>query len=288
MLVCPLVRALVCAILVAFTSMLNPAQAGVSDFTASDGVKLSYHEQGGGGRTLIFVPGWTMPAAIWKPQLDFFARTHRVIAFDPRGQGDSDIASAGYTPERRAQDIAELIAAARADQPVIIGWSLAVLEALAYVKLHGDERHAGLVLVDNSVGEEPPPVQKFDIIAALRKDRERTVRNFVRGMFKTPQPAAYLEGISRASLKTPLGPSIELLSYGWPRTQWREALYATRKPVLYVVTSQFAEQAANVKKNRPDITVEVFRDAGHAMFIDEPQRFNAVVERFLVQIDSTR
>ena len=176
----------------------------------------------------------------------------------------------------------------RAQRPVIIGWSLAVLEALAYVKLHGDGRHAGLVLVDNSVGEEPPPSSKYDIVAALRRDREATVRGFVRSMFRTPQSDAYLEDLTRQALRTPLDQSIALLSWPWPRGEWRAALYATSRPVLYVVTPQFAAQAANVHRHRPDIAVEVFKDAGHALFVDRAERFNAVLERFLGRLAAAR
>ena len=69
-------------------------------FTSSDGVRLHYL-QGGQGQTLVFVPGWSMPADIFAPQLERFARTHRVIAFDPRSQGRSAIAPSGHNPERR-------------------------------------------------------------------------------------------------------------------------------------------------------------------------------------------
>ena len=37
----------------------------------------------------------------------------------------------------------------------LVGWSLGGPDTLAYVREHGDEMVAGLVLVDNSVGEEP-------------------------------------------------------------------------------------------------------------------------------------
>ena len=40
---------------------------------------------------------------------------------------------------------------------LLVGWSLGVLDALAYLHAHGDAAVAGLVLVDNSIGEEPPP-----------------------------------------------------------------------------------------------------------------------------------
>ena len=33
-------------------------------FTSSDGVRLHYLEAGKGERTLVFIPGWVMPAAV--------------------------------------------------------------------------------------------------------------------------------------------------------------------------------------------------------------------------------
>lgn len=53
-------------------------------FVTSDGIKLHYLEAGS-GPTLMFVPGWTMPAWIWEPQLSHFSASHRVVALDPRG-----------------------------------------------------------------------------------------------------------------------------------------------------------------------------------------------------------
>ena len=80
-------------------------------FVTSDGVRLHYLEAGpNGGKILLFVPGWTMPAWIWAPQIAAFSAQYHVVAFDPRGQGDSDVPATGYEPGRRGQDIAELVA----------------------------------------------------------------------------------------------------------------------------------------------------------------------------------
>jgi non-heme chloroperoxidase len=46
------------------------------------------------------------------------------------------------------------------------------------------------------------------------------------------------------------------------------------------VTPQFAEQAANLQKNRPGTEVEIFVESGHTLFVDEPERFNALIRRF--------
>ncbi len=223
-------------------------------FTTSDGVRLHYLVEGQ-GPTLIFVPGWTMPAEIWAPQFGHFARRYRVVALDPRSQGLSEIATSGHEPARRARDIHELLDAVQAKSVVLVGWSLGVLEALAYIDQFGSDRLQALVLVDNSIGEDPPPVSDPTFLARLRKDRRATVERFVRTMYKTLQDEAYYQRITAAALKTPLEASIALLSYRQPRELWRRVVHRTPTPILYVVTPRFKEQARNLKKRKPDVWI---------------------------------
>src|SRR4051794_35085310 len=71
-----------------------------TSFITSDHVRLNVLEAGQGKRgqpTVAFVPGWSMPASIWSAQLEALSATHKVVALDPRGQGESDIPSGGYT-----------------------------------------------------------------------------------------------------------------------------------------------------------------------------------------------
>ncbi len=261
----------------------NVSAASERDFVTSDGVRLHYHEAGA-GRPIVFVPGWTMPGSIWRPQVEHFARTHRVIAFDPRGQGASAVPRDGYTVERRAQDIKELLDHLGAQPVVLVGWSLGVLESLAYIGANGTARLAAVVLVDNSIGEDPPPVSDPTFLARLQRERVKTVEGFVRGMYRRPQDDTYLRRIVDASLRTPLDASVALLSYPYPRERWRALVYEIDKPLLYAVSARFKGQAANLKNNRPDAWIEVFDQAGHALFVDEAERFNNLLERFLATV----
>lgn len=251
-------------------------------FTSSDGVKLHYLEAGQ-GPTLVLVPGWTMPAGIWAPQIEHFARHYHVIAFDPRGQGRSAIPKSGYTAERRALDIKELLDRLPGEPVVLVGWSLGVLESLAYVRAHGEARLSALVLVDNSIGEEPPPSFDPTFLERLRKNRAATVEKFVRGMYKTSPDGAYLKHISAQAQRMPLDASIALLSYPYPREFWRETIYGVGKPVLYAVTARFKGQALNLKEKHPHASIEVFEAAGHALFVDESPRFNRLLDDFLAR-----
>lgn len=259
----------------------TPAHDGY--LVASDGVRLHYFEAGPpAAPTLVFVPGWTMPAWIWQPQIAAFSPRFHVVAFDPRGQGGSEIAPDGYDAARRGQDIAELIAHVSRRPVLLVGWSLGVLDSLAYVAGHGDAALAGLVLVDNSVGEAPAPAPAPH--HAPRRGpvpREVWMRGFVRGMFRRPPGGDYLDRLTEAALRTPKAAADALLAYGEPRSYWRDALYEVRRPVLYAITPRWSAQAANVAARDPYAEIATFPDAGHALFIDDAARFDAVLADFI-------
>jgi non-heme chloroperoxidase len=252
-------------------------------FATSDGVTLSYLEAGteyAGSATLsvAFIPGWSMPGWLWRKQLEELGRNYHTVALDPRGQGESEAPTFGYTAERRARDIYEFLAPMR--KVLLVGWSLGAIESLEYLRLFGAERIAGLVLVDSSVGEEPAPPPSATFTQRLREDRDRMLGDFIGAIFAKPRSRAELDTLLHEAKRLSLEDSLALLSYPFERTHWRDIARAFEKPLLYVVTPQFEAQALNLKKNRPGTRVEVFRDAGHALFVDEPERFNSLIEDF--------
>ena len=252
-------------------------------FLSSDGVRLHYLDAGpAAAHTIVFVPGWTMPAWIWAAQIDAFSARYHVVAFDPRGQGDSEAPVSGYEPIRRGRDITDLLGHLGPAPVVVVAWSLGVLDTLASIHNDGDRQLAGLVLVDNSVGEEPAPtphpVPRHKGPAPSRAD---AMRQFVQAMFERPMPPTYLERLTETCLRTPAYASRALLSYPMPRSYWRDAVYATHVPLLYTVRPRWAEQGENLMRYRGNTELEVFSSAGHALFVDEPARFNQLVDSFL-------
>lgn len=252
-------------------------------FQTSDGATLSLLEAGlehakDSNLTIALVTGWSMPAAIWQNQLEQFGRHYHTLALDPRGQGESAVPTDGFTAERRATDLHEFLAPLT--NVLLVGWSLGAIESLQYVYMFGAERLAGMVLVDSSVGEQPEPAPGGTFLQALRDDRGGTLEGFVRAIFKTPISDDEVARLVSGAKRMPVESSIALLSYPLPRTHWKEIAHAFKKPLLYVVTPQFEAQAQNLQKNRPGTQVEIFKDAGHTLFVDEPARFNALIGRF--------
>ncbi len=279
------VRRLPCVLLLTLllAARAVPAWAADLSFKTSDGVRLHLIEDGPPrAPTIVFVPGWAMPAWIFQAQIAAFSRTYHVVALDPRGQGDSDIPPEGYTPARRGQDIGDLITALGGRPVLLVAWSLGVLDSLAYVQQAGDSRLAGLVLIDNSIGEEPPPKpSSLPLRRGPRLEREVQMRRFVQGMFRSAPGEAYLTRLTDAALRTPPDVAARLAGYGVPRSYWRDAVYSVQKPVLYIVRPRFAEQASNLAARHPTAETALFNWAGHALFVDEPGRFDGLLQDFI-------
>ena len=281
--------ALLAAALATLVAALHPAQVDLKSthFTTTDGVRLHVIEAGEsrpGEPAIAFVPGWSMPASIWRRQLEALGANHRVVALDPRGQGESDSPAEGFNTERRAEDIHEFVS--RHAPVVLVTWSLGSLEALQYVHDHGDAALSALVIVDSSVGEGPAPAPRNPAVPGfqdeLRRDRAAVVDGFVRAMFRSQQPEPELLALRDGALRIPLEQSLSLFpGERIPRERWRDTAHRFSKPLLYAVTPQFAAQAESLKANRPGTRVELFEAAGHALFVDEAVRFNAVLADFI-------
>lgn len=262
---------------------------------ATDGTRLNVLHAGSASASrpvIAFIPGWSMPATIWTPQLLALGRHYKVVALDPRGQGASDVPRAGYTLHQRADDIRRFVdhAVDKNSRVVLVAWSLGALETLEFLHRGGSVRVAGLVIVDSSVGEGPAPAPSAagtTFSDALRRDRNQALTDFIQAIFHSPQPRPQLEVLRKAALRMPLEASLSLFPSQIPREHWKSIVHQFRPALLYVVTPQFAAQAQILKATRPGTRIEVLKQAGHALFVDEPVRFNALLEAFIQTIDNT-
>ena len=236
--------------------------------------------------SILFVPGWTMPEWIWQKQIGYFSKHYRVVAMDPRSQGESTITSEGLYPAARARDIKAVVDQLHLAPVVLVGWSMAVTELAAYVDQFGTGNLAGLVFVDDNFGGLAPGEGKADLefIAQILADRQKNTDAFVHNLcFKKPQPADYLDRVMAACMRTPTSDAVALL-VGKYAADYRAAAAKMNRPTLfcyadspYMPAAAQAQIQASVKGSR----LEVFHGDGHALFVDDPDHFNSVLEDFL-------
>jgi non-heme chloroperoxidase len=258
-------------------------------FTTSDGIRIHYLEAGS-GRPIVFIPGWTMPAWIWQKQIDEFSKRYHVIAVDPRSQGESDKPPYGHLPETRSRDYKELVDELALKRPVLIGWSMACGELIKYVEQFGTGNIGGLVLVDGLLSEKPNPDMFIGIsgwMNLLQQDRQKQADGFVRTMYKKPQSEDYLKRVIDASVQTPADTAVILIydmlavkdfSPGLERLSEMK----TAHPVLFAYQPE-SQQTADFLKSKlgAKLQLEIFEGDGHALFVDDPEKFNHVLEQFV-------
>jgi len=277
-------RQVVICFLVA-TSLASFAASNESSgtFITSDNIRLHYIEAGQ-GRAIVFVPGWTMPADIWRPQIDALSGKYHVVALDPRSQGDSDKPAEGNYPGRRAQDIKELVDHLKLEKPVLVGWSMGVPELFSYIDQFGAANVGGVVLVDGFVQIDTQRAGMFPQFAIqYQVDRKKATAAFVKSMYTKPQSDAYLAKVTEASLKTPTNSAMALMMGSLARLDWTDVLpKLAGVPVRYEYEPQLQSQADVVKAKLPSAKTDVYQ-AGHALFVDEPEKFNQMLETVMAE-----
>ena len=260
-----------------------PPQAGGS-FTTSDGIRIHYLETGQ-GRAIVFIPGWTMAADIWQAQIDALSGKYRVIAMDPRSQGDSDKPVEGNYPARRARDVKELVDHLKLEKPVLVGWSMGVPELLSYVEQFGTDNIGGLVLVDGMVKIPAEMAATFPaFVNGFQVDRRKATDGFVKSMYAKPQRPEYLANVTEASLKTPTNSAMALMMGMLARPDWSAILPKLAAiPVQYHFEPYLQNQADIVKEKLPSAKIARYDDAGHALFVDDAERFNGALREMMDQ-----
>ncbi len=251
-----------------------------------NGIRIHYLESGvdTGAPGLVLIPGWRLPAFLWDEQLRTFSAVTRVIAIDPRSQGESSKISDGNTPESRARDLHELLEKLGVQRFVLVGWSQGSQDVAAYLEQFGTGSVAGVVFVDSPVswGSSEIDAHKefaksiLSGIAAYAAHPREYSKGMARSIFKKPHPDLDLQRVVTSALQTPTDIGIAMLVADVFGADRRPALAKLDKPTLVIASADSPlldvqkEMAASIPRSR-FVAIE---GAGHAVFIDDPQKFD--------------
>ena len=101
-----------------------------SGYVERDGVRTFYEVYGDGEPTIFFLPTWSLVhSRVWKAQIAYFARHHRVLLFDGRGNGRSDrpLDAEAYQPWEFSNDALAVMDATGTDRAVLVSTSLGTI-----------------------------------------------------------------------------------------------------------------------------------------------------------------
>ncbi|HEX6422665.1 MAG TPA: alpha/beta hydrolase, partial [Acidimicrobiales bacterium] len=114
-----------------------------------DGVTIAYQVHGHGDTVVLLLPAWAIAdSRLWRAQVPYLAARHRVITYDPRGNGASDRPAdpAAYGTLTQVGDALAVLDAAGVDRAVLVGNSFGGILAYLLAALHPD-RVAGAVMI---------------------------------------------------------------------------------------------------------------------------------------------
>jgi 3-oxoadipate enol-lactonase len=116
----------------------------------SDGIGLAIEDEGE-GPPIVFSHCLGGSRDTWAAQRRIFAKSHRCVSYDLRGQGDSPLGPSPVTMERLARDVIDLMDTLGMRRAVFVGISMGGMVGQHLATMIPD-RLAGVVLADSAPG----------------------------------------------------------------------------------------------------------------------------------------
>ena len=116
----------------------------------SDGVRIAVYEYGrrSRGHSILLVHGWPLDHRIFEYQLEpLLEQEYHIIAVDLRGFGASDRPGGGYTYDRMAMDLYEIVKFLELKKVNFIGFSMGAAIVLRYMRLFRGYRVKKMLLI---------------------------------------------------------------------------------------------------------------------------------------------
>lgn len=261
--------------------------------TLNDGTRIQLLEAGqpSAAPAIVFIPGWTLPAFLWKDQMRRFSSNRLVIAIDPRSQGDSTKTQTGNTPEQRARDLREILSKRRITSSVLVGWSQGANDVAAYVLQFGTDSIAQIAFVDSPVAAGPAEIEVNQewsrgflsrLPIYVNSPAEYSAR-MVHGMFRKPHPELDIDAAIAHAQKTPQPIGLTMLMMDIFGIDRRSALAKIDRPTLVIgsAESALAEAQKKMAAAIPGAELLMIDGVGHAVFVDEPEIFAQALQRLL-------
>lgn len=258
-------------------------------------VELHYTDTGAGPETIVFAHGLLWSGWEFHLQVAELQSEYRCIAFDFRGQGESQVTPAGYDMDTLAEDVSGLIEKLELGRVHLVGLSMGGFVAMR-VAARRPELVRSLVLIGTSADPEP----------AERLPWERLMTNLARWIGMWPfvgfvmrlyfgkdflaDPAAdelraecrrRLRSVNRAGASRAVRGVIE-------RTPIRDAIAKIKAPTLVLVGEHdqltTLDKSTFIKERIDDARLEQIAGSGHTCILEQPGAVNRALLAFFKEL----
>jgi pimeloyl-ACP methyl ester carboxylesterase len=272
--------------------------------TTDDGVRL-YYEDTGEGVPIVFVHEFAGDHRSWEPQVRFFSRRHRCIAYAARGYPPSDVPEdvESYSQKRAAADIGAVLDGAGIERAHVVGLSMGGFATLHF-GLDYPERALSLVAAGIGYGAEK------DREAEFRRGAEQAAQGFetkgsrafaeiygssaARVQFEAKDPRGWREFVDQLAEHSQLGAANTMRGVQARRPSLydlEERFKGLVVPTLIVAGDEddnSLQPSIFLKRTIPASGLLLLPKTGHTINLEEAAAFNQAVADFLAQVAAGR
>ena len=264
-----------------------------SGYAPSDGAKI-YFESAGAGPTVVFIHAGVSDRRMWDPQFDFFARKFRVVRYDLRGFGKSEMPDLPYS--NRA-DLGNVLLHLKIDKAALVGCSMGGATAIDFTLEH-PERVTALLPVGAGVSGwnewSDEGIRYFTEFMRLAKEgnieraREMDAVLWLDGPARDP---SRIDPSYRRRAREIHKDNFSFTRFAHPEQELKPpAIGRLREincPTLVLVgdsdTPELMKLATRLAKEIPGARSVTIANAAHLPNLEHPDEFNALVDEFLIQ-----
>lgn len=271
-------------------------------YVKSDGVKL-YYEEHGEGEVILFVHEMAGDVRSWAPQMRYFARRYRCVAYNARGYPPSQVPEdpKAYSQAQAAGDAVNLLLGLGVDKAHVVGLSMGAFATLHF-GLEFPQMAKSLVLAGCGHGSARADQEQFRADAERLADEvdakgmknlaEVYAGNASRVQFESKDPKGWAEWRDAFAEHSPIGTALTLRNVQSKRPSLldlEDRIRALEVPVLLIAGDE-DDPALDVtlwlKRTLPMAGLSIVPKSGHTVNLEEPAIFNSLVQDFLWRVEA--
>ena len=270
----------------------------------SDKVRL-YYEEAGSGTPIIFLHEFAADHTNWEPQMRYFSRGHRCIAYSARGYTPSDVppSSEAYSYKHFYTDALAVLDHLGIDKAHLVGLSMGSYSSLQ-IGLNAPQRARSMTLAGVGSGSNLANLdafrkqcmanaEQFEGIGSVEVAKvTREAPGRIPFLVKDPRGHAdFYAALARHDAK---GSANTMRGFQGGRLSiytLTEAIAKVPTPALIICGDEddaCVEPSLFLKKHLPAAGLTLFPKSGHVLNLEEPALFNEMVERFIALVEAGR
>jgi proline iminopeptidase len=269
-----------------------------------DKVRL-YYEEAGSGTPIIFLHEFAADHTNWEPQMRYFSRGHRCIAYSARGYTPSDVplSSEAYSYKHFYTDALAVLDHLKIEKAHLVGLSMGSYSSLQ-IGLNAPQRALSMTLAGVGSGSNLANLEafrrqcvanaeQFESIGSVEVAKvTREAPGRIPFLVKDPRGHAdFYTALARHNAKGS-GNTMRGFQGGRPSIYTlTEAIAKVPTPALIICGDEddaCVEPSLFLKKHLPAAGLTFFPKSGHVLNLEEPALFNEMVERFIALVEAGR